>query len=399
MTGIAGMGTTFGLPNYVGELFHLTPETTPLLSLIGGLTGGKKADATTFTWQTDDLRTAGQNTQLEGAAAPAADNRVRSVVSNVAEIHQEKASVSYTKQSATGAIATANVASGVQPVQNELDYQVAKKIKQIARDVEFSFINGQYQSPSDNTTARKTRGLLQAVQSNLITIAPQNVGTGLSATTNVVNEASTPVSNGDKIIFTDVGASTTLIAGRTYYVVGKTTGTFSVALSAGGTAVNIGTATVSYSRPATSASTVLSTDFYNTLFQMVYDNGGLEEGDLATIIVNSTQKRNLSKTFASAYGQFHETSRTVGGVNFTTIESDVATFNVMLDRFMPADGLLVTSLDQLTPVFLEVPNKGHFFEEPLAKVGASDEVQIYGEIGLEYGKETAHGLYRGLPLL
>ncbi|WP_434315841.1 SU10 major capsid protein [Leifsonia sp. P73] len=397
MTGIAGMGTTFGLPNYVGELFHLTPETTPLLSLIGGLTGGKKADATTFTWQTDDLRNAGQNTQLEGAVAPQADNRVRSVVSNVVEIHQEKASVSYTKQSATGAINTMNTASGVQPVQNELDYQVANKIKEIARDVEFSFINGQYQQPSDNTTARKTRGLLQAVQTNLIQVAPQNAGTGLSAATTVITETSTPVSNGDKVIFTDVGASPTLVAGRTYYVVAKGTNQFSVASSAGGSAINIGTATVSYSRPATS--TTLSTDFYNTLFQMVYDNGGLEEGDLATIIVNSTQKRNLSKTYASAYGQFHETSRTVGGVNFTTIESDVATFNVMLDRFMPADALLVTSLEQLTPVFLEVPNKGHFFEEPLAKVGASDEVQIYGEIGLEYGKETAHGLYRGLPLL
>jgi hypothetical protein len=397
MAGIAGQGTTFGLPNYVGELFHLTPETTPLLSLIGGLTGGKKADATTFTWQTDDLRNAGQNVALEGAAAPAADNRVRAVVSNVVEVHQEKASVSYTKQSATGAINTMNTSSGIQPVQNELDYQVAAKIKEIARDVEYSFINGSYQSPTDNTTPRKTRGLLQAVQTNLITLAPQNTGVGLSAATTVITETSTPVSNGDKVIFTDVGASTTLVLGRTYYVVAKGTNAFSVASSSGGAAITIGTATVSYSRPATS--TTLSPDLYNTLFQMVYDNGGLEEGDLATIIVNSTQKRNLSKTYASAYGQFHETSRTVGGVDFTTIESDVATFNVMLDRFMPADALLVTSLDQLTPVFLEVPNKGHFFEEPLAKVGASDEVQIYGEIGLEYGKETAHGLYRGLPLL
>ena len=29
--------------------------------------------------------------------------------------------------------------------------------------------------------------------------------------------------------------------------------------------------------------------------------------------------------------------------------------------------------------------------EPLAKTGASDDVQIYGEIGLEYGNEKAHG--------
>lgn len=397
MAGIAGMGTTFGLPNYVGELFHLTPEVTPLLSLIGGLTGGKKADATTFTWQTDDLRVAGQNVALEGAVAPAAFSRVRNVVSNVCEVHQEKASVSYTKQAATGAINSINVASGIQPVQNELDYQVAKKIKEIARDVEYSFINGQYQSPSDNTTARKTRGLLQAVQTNLITVAPLISSTGKSAATDTITDTATTYVNGDKVIFSDVGASLTLTPGRTYYVVGQTTNAFKVAATAGGTAIVIGTATVSLSKPATA--TTLSPDFYNTLFQMVYDNGGLEDGDLATIVVNSTQKRNISKTYATAYGQYHENSRNVGGVDFTTIESDVATFNVMLDRFMPADALLVTSLDQLTPVFLEVPNKGHFFEEPLAKVGASDEVQIYGEIGLEYGKETAHGLYRGLPLL
>jgi hypothetical protein len=397
MSGIAGMGTTFGLPNYVGELFHLTPEVTPLLSTIGGLTGGKKADATTFTWQTDDLRNASQSTALEGATAPAAFNRVRAVVSNVCEIHQEKASVSYTKQSATGAINSTNVASGVQPVQNELDYQVAKKIKEVARDVEFSFINGVYQSPSDNTTPRKTRGLLAAITTNLITVAAQNVGTGLSAATTVITETSTPVANGDKVIFTDVGAAiAAIVPGRTYYVVSKSTNAFSVAATVGGSAITIGTATVSYSRPATAATTV---DTYNALFQQVFDNGGLEEGDLATIICNSTQKRNLSSAYGNAYGKYIENSRMVGGVNFTTIESDVATFNVMLDRFMPADALAVVSLDQLSPVFLEVPNKGHFFEEPLAKTGASDEVQIYGEIGLEYGKELAHGLYRGLPLL
>jgi hypothetical protein len=42
MSGIVGMGTTYNLPNYVGELFAITPEDTPLLSSIGGLTGGKR---------------------------------------------------------------------------------------------------------------------------------------------------------------------------------------------------------------------------------------------------------------------------------------------------------------------------------------------------------------------
>ena len=34
----------------------------------------------------------------------------------------------------------------------------------------------------------------------------------------------------------------------------------------------------------------------------------------------------------------------------------------------------------------------------LAKLGAADRVQLYGEIGLEYGNEKAHGVIRGLPV-
>jgi hypothetical protein len=40
---------------------------------------------------------------------------------------------------------------------------------------------------------------------------------------------------------------------------------------------------------------------------------------------------------------------------------------------------------------MEIPGKGHFFAEPLAKTGASEKVQVYGEIGLRYGNERKHG--------
>jgi hypothetical protein len=43
------------------------------------------------------------------------------------------------------------------------------------------------------------------------------------------------------------------------------------------------------------------------------------------------------------------------------------------------------------PCFLPIPGKGHFFTEPLAKTGAFDRVQLYGEIGLNYGPEQYHG--------
>ena len=35
--------------------------------------------------------------------------------------------------------------------------------------------------------------------------------------------------------------------------------------------------------------------------------------------------------------------------------------------------------------------------EPLAKTGASDKVQIYGEIGLKYGNERTHAVLTVAP--
>ena len=58
MAGITGLGTTYNLPNYVGELFAASPEDTPLLSAIGGLTGGESVGSTIFEWQGYDLRDA-----------------------------------------------------------------------------------------------------------------------------------------------------------------------------------------------------------------------------------------------------------------------------------------------------------------------------------------------------
>ena len=39
-----------------------------------------------------------------------------------------------------------------------------------------------------------------------------------------------------------------------------------------------------------------------------------------------------------------------------------------------------------------------FFEEPLAKTGASDKSQLYGEVGLKYGNEKAHAVQTGLKV-
>jgi len=391
MAGISALGTTYNLPNYTGELISVSRGETPFFSAIGGLSGGKQATSTEFEWQTSDLRAAGQNVALEGATAPTATGRVRGNVTNVVQVQQSKVAASYSKLAAVGLKAGTNN-DLMNPVTDELDWQVKQELIAMARDIEYSFLLGSYQKPSDNSTARKTRGLLAAITTNLQAKATSTI-TGLSAATDTVTETSTGLSNGDQIIFTDVGASTTIYVGRIYYVVSKSTNAFKVAATSGGSAITIGTATVAYRVPWT---TTLATSHVDDILQLTWDNGGISDQSQATLVVNSSQKRAVSKAYADAYGKFTETSRTVAGVAVDSIVTDFGTVNVMLDRFMPQDAIAVVTLGECAPVFLEVPGKGHFFAEPLAKTGASDDVQLYGEVGLAYGAESHHGLVTGL---
>ena len=173
MPGITGQGNTYNLPNYVGELFAASREDTPLLSAIGGLTGGIDTTSTLFEWQGYDLRDPDANRQrLEGADAPKGEERTRFHANNVVEIHQEAVEVSYTRQGATGQRNTDNMpvvqVGGTAIPADELSWQIQQQLKQIARDVEASFISGHYNNPTDNQSARSTRGLLEAITTNVM---------------------------------------------------------------------------------------------------------------------------------------------------------------------------------------------------------------------------------------
>lgn len=321
MSGIAGMGTTFNLPNYVGELFLLSPQDTPLLSSIGGLTGGKAADSVYFPWETYDLRDPDDERQRkEGADAPTPENRLRGTEYNLCEIHQEQVSMSYTKLAATGQVGDLGVnnpsvaaITGSNPVLDEMDWQLKLQMLQIARDVEASFTTGTMSDPTDNNTPRRTKGILEAI------------------TTNVIDAEGAP----------------------------------------------------------------LTTDLVLDLLQKAWESGGLQVDETRTLLTNATQKRKLTKLFVTDMG-YKQESRTVGGVHVETIETDFGKVNLMLDRYMPKDTIAPVSLEKLFPRFLEIPGKGHFFEEPLAKTGAAEKAQLYGEIGLEYGSEIEHAKLEGL---
>lgn len=315
MATITGIATTYNCPNYVGELFAASPEDTPFLSAIGGLTGGESVGATTITWEGYDLRDADDSRQrTEGADATALEARARFSASNVLEIHQEAVAVSYTKLGATRQVGSGTGATQVTAdtmPADELAWQVEQKLKEVARDIEKAFLTGIYSNPTTNTTPRKTRGLINAITTNT--------------------------------------ATTTHKAGE------------------------------------------LTEDEILDLMQKVWTAGGMRESETRTVIVNATLKRALSRIFLKDAGYRHS-DRNVGGVNLQTFETDFGTCNIMLSGLMPVDKLVVASLEQIKPAFLEVPGKGHLFAEPLSKTGAAEKVQLYCETGLIYGNEKAHGI-------
>lgn len=169
MGAVSGMGDTFDLPNYVGELFFVTPKDTPLLSMIGGLTGGRTTGTKQFTWQTIDNTAAAQPSisESDAATAPTAEERSRSEVVNHCQIHHYALDISYRKLGATNNINGESIL-GTQPVQDELALQQKLKLERAARDVEYSFLQGSYQAASNVSTAGKTRGLKNAITTNTV---------------------------------------------------------------------------------------------------------------------------------------------------------------------------------------------------------------------------------------
>lgn len=394
MAGITALGTSYNLPNYTGLLFGLTPADTPFFSAIGGLTGGRQTTDKEFEWGTFDLRSAGQNVSLEGQDAPTPQERVRATANNITQIHHEAVAVSYTKQAATGALSGLATAGANSSVTTELDWQTEQMLKQMVRDVEWSFINGVYQKPVDNTTARKTRGILAAITTNVQTAAVPAVTGAAAASTDIITATAHGMTAGDTVRFASVGTATPLTTTDVYYVIATNlaANTFSVSLTKGGSIVNITVdGTVTWSEGVT-----LTKAMIDSLLQSAYDNGGLMESETRTLLVPSSQKLAVTAAYTAAGYVQKQLDGNVGGVNVNRIDSDFGSLNVMVDRHMPQDTIAAVSLEDCAPVFLEVPGKGHFFEEPLAKTGATDRNQLYGEVGLDYGNQLKHAKLTGL---
>lgn len=316
MSNVTGIGTTWNLPNYAGELFTADPTQTPLLSMIGGLTGGKQTDNFEFpTAVLFDYPEATQPSISESASAtaPAASAIARSQESNVVQIHQEVIDLTYAKLSNGGRMSGINTAGQVANPADEKAWQIQQKLIKIARDVEYSFINGTFQKATSATVANKTRGMLE-----------------LAATASTVD----------------------------------------------------------------ASSSALTVDMIKALMLQMADNGAYFNNMI--LFAGAKQKQAITSLYEKQLGYNQGAARNVGGMNVTEIETDFCKLGIVWDRFMPDDSILIADVAHIAPVFQAVPGKGVLFEEELAKVGASDRIQIYGQIGLAHGPAFLHGSITGL---
>jgi hypothetical protein len=389
---ISGQGTTFNLPNYRGELYQITPSDTPFLSAIGGLDAQQiSSDTPEFEWQTVDHASPSQPGVLEGADAPTATNRSRANVKNLVQIFHYAFNMSYTKLAARGYMSGAN-SMQPSPIIDDLAFQQEIKLTEAGMDIDYTLLRGYYNAPSDNTTARKTRGLLRVPSTNVSAMSGSFVTVTATASTDVINETSTPRGNGDRVQLRGTGGLAGLDDDTVYYVVQKATNTFKLSLTSGGSAVDI-TADIS-SGLSYVVLTAMTKASVLDLMQSVFSTNGIQQNLNPTLMCNATIKRGLTKLFITD-ANYREQTRNVGGVAVTMIETDFGTINIMLNRRMPISTLAFAHLGVCQPIFLLVPDKGFLFVEPLAKTGASEKAQLYGECGLKYGPETAHALLLG----
>lgn len=143
----------------------VSPEKTPLWSGLGKV----QAKGSYHEWQTDALTAAADNAVIEGADYSFAIPSARTRVGAYTQIFTKTLEVSGTQQ-----------AVDIAGVENEFSYQMKKRMKELATDIEQALITGTGNSGASGT-ARRLKGILSFISTN--------VETGTGTATEALTEA------------------------------------------------------------------------------------------------------------------------------------------------------------------------------------------------------------------
>lgn len=167
------MADTFAMsgntPNFSGMLFNKGNTKTPFSTMIGA--HRKFTNHTEFvTGQEYETAEGSQPdiSEAESLTAPDASVLKRDQKTNVTQIFQESVGISYGKMSNMGTLSGINVAGQQANPVSEEDFQIAAKMAKIGQDIEYTFLNGKYQKSTSDNVPNKSRGLLNAIESNIV---------------------------------------------------------------------------------------------------------------------------------------------------------------------------------------------------------------------------------------
>ena len=294
-------------------IYNISPMDTPFLSGCGR----GSADNTTFEWQTDELKTVAMNTQIEG-------NDYASTAASEPRRLTNYTQISATQVQSSGTAEAVDFAGR----KSTQAYQLAKRAKEMKRDMEYMLLQGTVKVLGSSGTARETAAFSTWV------------GTNSASTSNVV-----AASTGAGI--TNSGAST--------YPDGTTNS------ATGG------------------ANTTTTIALINNVAERVWNLGGTPD----TILCNGTVKGTISSStvggaVVAAPRKDIGSKDNITAVNAVDVlVTDFGTFKVVPDRFIPATNVDFIDFDLWSVDYLRP-----FRTETLAKSGDSVKQLLIAEYGL-----------------
>lgn len=308
--------TRSSVVSYSGLLYDKGSNKRPLFSSIMGRrrVSASKDFVTGQYYTTPAANEQKAISEIQSLTAPDASFVTRTQMKNCTQIFHESVYISYAKMSDTASLAGLNVAGQTANPTDERAFQIGVTMDYIGNQIEYSFVNGEYQEAVNDTTAGKTRGIIEAI------------------TTNKIAKTGTP-----ELKYWDI---------------------------------------VELMSKITQESNASGTDL--------------------TIMLNNVNFLQLVKNATENGLTPVQEDPNANGVVITRILTPYGTLSIMINEYVPAGTVLVLNLGVMGAVENVVPEKGNFFYEELAKTGAGEKGQIFGQMGLDHGPEWFHGKITGL---
>ena len=311
-------------------IYNISPMDTPFISNAGK----GSADNTLFEWQTDELAAAAANQQLEG------DDSMNALAVSEPVRLTNYCQISYKAVQTSGTAEAVDFAGR----RSSQAYQLAKRAKEIKRDMEKMLLSNDVKVAGAAGTARKTAGVMSWL------------GTTSAGTSNIILGSASPV----------VGV--------------VNNGSSSPAVGPDGTTVaSFGT------------SAVLTMAMINLAMERCFTLGG----EPSTILAPADLKQKISALGGSVIADLvtnHDKATQGTAVNAVDVlVTDFGTLKIVPSRLMLADMLFFVDYD-----FWSVDYLRPFQTETLAKTGDSIKQLMIAEYGLRAKNGLANAAVIGV---